>query len=121
MDRYTRIVLGVIAAALVYLCVVLTPLPALRAQGTQRPGEGMGPVQVVVVGWRAPTREAMTVTLDRPVQVAGVVQVAGQVTATPAERASRVVIAGYEMGGTRDNPSGVRTLSANDGLPTTTR
>jgi hypothetical protein len=121
MDRYTRIVLGVIAAALIYLCVVLTPLPALRAQGTQRPGEGMGPVQVVIVGWRAPTGEVMRVALDRPVQVAGTVQVAGQVTTTPVERASRVVIAGYEMATTRDNSSGFRPFSIKEGLPTTTR
>ena len=40
IDRYTKAALTLIATALVYLCVVLTPLPGVQAQGgTQRPGE----------------------------------------------------------------------------------
>jgi hypothetical protein len=31
MDRYTKVALTVIAAALVYLCFALTPLSVLRA------------------------------------------------------------------------------------------
>ncbi len=41
-DRYTKIVLTVIAGALVYLCVVMTAFPAVQAQVTQRPGEFTG-------------------------------------------------------------------------------
>ena len=51
-DRYTKTVLTVIATAFIYLCVVITSLPAVQAQGTQRPGEPTGPLQVVIVGWR---------------------------------------------------------------------
>lgn len=119
MDRYTKVVLSVIAGALVYLCLVLTPLPALRAQATQRPGEGMGPVQVVVVGWRA--NEAVPVAIGQPVQVDGTVQVRGSVTTDPVERASRVVIAGYEMGATRERSTQYRPLDPTAGLPVTTR
>jgi hypothetical protein len=113
MDRYTKVVLTVIASALVYLCLALTPLPALSAQFTQRPGEGMGPVQVVVVGWRAPAGEV--------VQVAGSVQVNGQVVTAPVERASRVVIAGYEMGSNREASGEFRPLGPSSGLPTSVR
>ena len=119
MDRYTKAVLTMIAAALVYLCVVLTPLPALRAQGTQRPGEGMGPVQVVVVGWRA--GEPVPVTSGQPLQVAGTVQVSGLVATEQVERASRVVIAGYEMDATLNNAREFRPFSTAAGLPTTAR
>jgi hypothetical protein len=121
MDRYTKVVLTVIAATLVYLSLALTPLPALGAQTTLRPGEGMGPVQVVVVGWRAPAGEVAPVAIDRPVQVAGIVQVKGQVATEPVERASRVVIAGYEMDASREISSGFRAFSTRAGLPTTTR
>jgi hypothetical protein len=58
-DRYLRGVLTVIAAALVYLCVVLTPFPTASAQsgqvvGAPRPGESTGPGEMVIVGWRVP-------------------------------------------------------------------
>ena len=42
-DRFTKIVLTVIATALVYLCVVLTPLPSAHAQTAARPGDPTGP------------------------------------------------------------------------------
>ena len=38
IDRYTKIVLTVIAGALVYLCVVMTAFPAVQAQGTRKAG-----------------------------------------------------------------------------------
>ena len=120
MDRYSKVVLSVIAAALVYLCLVLTPLPALRAQGTQRPGEGLGPVQVVVVGWRAPANEAVPVAIGQPVQVDGTVQVRGSVATEPVERASRVVITGFETDATREHSAGFHALGA-AGLPITAR
>jgi hypothetical protein len=127
MDRYTKVVFTVIAGALVYLCMAITPLPALRAQTTQRPGEGMGPVQVVVVGWRAPANQLVPVAIDGPVrvadtvQVAGTVQVRGPVSTEPVERASRVVIAGYELDATRDQSNAFRPFGPAGGLPTTAR
>ena len=119
MDRYTKLVLTIIAGALVYLCLVLTPLPALHAQVTQRPGEGMGPVQVVVVGWRA--GEAVPVAVGQPVEVTGAVQVRGPVVTEPGEHASRVLIAGYEMAATRDRSGEFRPLGPAAGLPTSAR
>ena len=61
-DRYTKCVLTVIAVALVYLCVIFTPLPHAHAQTSSiRPGESSGPTEVVVVGWEEnATREKMT-------------------------------------------------------------
>ena len=60
-DRYTKIVLTVIAGALVYLCVVMTAFPAVQAQATQRPGEFTGrPIEAVIVGWK----------LTEPLQIA---------------------------------------------------
>ena len=90
-DRYLRVVLGVIAAALVYLCVVLTPLPAAFAQTTQRPGQFVGPGEMVIVGVRLPAGEAM------PVQVANEVRVNGQVrTEQPPNAYDRVMLMGWE-------------------------
>ncbi len=114
MDRYSKFVLTIIAVALVYLCVILTPLPALQAQAqtTQRPGEFTGPGQVVVVGWKVPQSEAVPVTIARPVQVTG------KVTSEPSERATRVVVSGWEELGTLERGSNtVRALSSSAGLP----
>ena len=53
IDRYTKIVLTVIAGALIYQCILMTAFPAVQAQ-TQRPGEFTGkPVETVIVGWRS--------------------------------------------------------------------
>ena len=58
-DRYLKSVLTVIAGALIYLCVILTPIPRASAQTPSiRPGEPSGPTEVVVVGWQAGAREA---------------------------------------------------------------
>jgi len=115
MDRYAKFVLTVIAAALVYLCVILTPLPALhaqQAQTTQRPGEFTGPGQVVIVGWKVPPSEAVPVTIARPVQVTG------RITADPSERATRVVVSGWEELGTLERAgNAVRALGPNAGVP----
>jgi hypothetical protein len=121
-DRYTKAVLTLIATALVYLCVVLTPLPTAHAQFTQRPGEPTGPVQVVVVGWRAPQSEAVPVSVSRPVAVTvnGLVEVRGQVKTEKAnDRAERVILSGWEEDVIhRDNPGTMRVITAkNSGLP----
>lgn len=95
VDRYTRVVLTVIAACLVYLCLVVsnvgTPLGAQQQTGTppagaQRPGLSTGPAEVVVVGWRI-----------SPDEVPLPVNVTNTVTTQPAaEGATRVVVAGWE-------------------------
>src|SRR6188508_2469952 len=83
-DRYTKTVLTVIACALVYICVVITPLPTLSAQqSSARPGEPTGPAEVTVVGWRPDA--AVPVTFQQPVQVV-----------TDRAIVARVVIAGWE-------------------------
>jgi hypothetical protein len=97
-DWYLRTVLTVIAVALVYLCVALTPLPAAFAQGTRvvgarTPGESTGPAEMVIVGWRLPAGVAL------PVDVPGGVnaRVTGRVETTQANGfADRVVLAGWE-------------------------
>lgn len=105
MDRYTKTVLTLIAAALVYLCVVFTPMPTVQAQFTQRPGEPTGPVQVVIVGWRGAAGETVPVSSPSPLTttVNGLVEVRGQVKTERAnDRAERVVLAGWEEGAARE-------------------
>lgn len=127
-DRYTKAVLTLIATALVYLCIVLTPLPGVQAQATLRPGEPTGPVQVVVVGWRgAPgesipvsARAPVPVSIAAPVQVAGLVEVRGSVkTEKATDRADRVVMVGWEEGGSRDGKvvPVMKPITALDALP----
>lgn len=123
IDRYTKVVLTLIATALVYLCVVLTPIPGVQAQTAKRPGDPTGPAQMVIVGWRGAPGETIPVSTPGPlpVTVSAPVQVTGRVTTEKAgERADRVVIVGWEEGGTRDGkPSGqVRSItSQTPGLP----
>ncbi len=105
VDRYTRVVLTVIAAALVYLCAVIGPLPAVGAQVPLqvRPGDPTGPVQVVVVDWQ--TRTPVPIELPNPtlVEVQNAVRIAGPVPVTTERssgRADRVVLVGWEDGST---------------------
>ena len=105
-DRYTKFVLTVIAAALLYLCVVLTPLPAVQAQqNTLRPGEPTGPVQAVIVGWRGAPGESIPVStaLPVPVVIKDTVQISGTVaTERSSGAADRVVVVGWEEGAVRE-------------------
>ena len=128
IDRYTKTVLTLIATALVYLCIVITPLPGVQAQGTQRPGEPTGPLPVVIVGWRGGAGETVPisttgpvpVSLATPIQLSGPVQVTGRVTTDRAtDRAERVVVIGWEEGGSRDGKvvPVMRPLTAIDSLP----
>jgi hypothetical protein len=110
-DRYTRVVLTVIAVCLVYLCLVFskvgTPLSAQGSQqpGAARPGMGTGPAEVVIVGWRGAAAD-----------IAFPVVVRNTVTTTPSvEGAERVVIAGWE-----DPKRGVVRLSQDAGVPVDT-
>jgi hypothetical protein len=102
-DRYTRFMLTVIAGALVYLCAVLGPMPAVGALAQVpplvRPGDPTGPVQVVVVDWQ--TRIPVAVELPNPtrVEVENPVRIAGPVPVTTERstgRADRVVLVGWE-------------------------
>ncbi|MFA5910624.1 MAG: hypothetical protein WC815_17730 [Vicinamibacterales bacterium] len=112
IDRYTKVVLTLIATALVYLCVVLTPIPAVQAQSSPRPGEPTGPAQVVIVGWRGAPGDTVPVTVTAPVQVTGRV-----ITEKAGERADRVVLVGWEEGGTRDGKPAAQVRSITPGAP----
>jgi|WetSurMetagenome_2_1015567.scaffolds.fasta_scaffold340829_2 hypothetical protein len=109
VDRYTRIVLTVIAACLVYLCLVLTPLgtplraqqPGAPAQGAARPGLATGPAEVVIVGWRTDSDAALPVSVRNTVT-----------TQAAAENTTRVVVAGWE-----DARRGAVRISADAGVP----
>ena len=96
VDKYTKTILTVIALALVYLCVVNTPLTPAYAQSSARPGEPTGPAQVVVVG----VREALPVALQRPADVVitnKAVPIVGSVTTERSTgNADRVVLVGWE-------------------------
>jgi hypothetical protein len=121
-DRYTRIMLTVIAVALVYLCVVLTPLPVALAQpGTgTRPGELTAPAQVIVIGWRAPEAVPVTASRPLPVDLPNPVRVQGQVTTERSSgRADRVVVVGWEENAQLDRGGSLRPIDvkAPAGLP----
>ena len=96
IDKYTKVVLTVIACALVYLCAIHTPLPAAYAQSSARPGEPTGPAQVVIVGATAP----LPVAFQRPAEVVvtnKAVPIVGSVTTErSAGNADRVVLVGWE-------------------------
>jgi hypothetical protein len=111
VDRYTRVVLTVIAACLLYLCLVLsrvgTPLSAqgVPQQGAERPGLGTGPAEVVIVGWRSGAAD-----FALPVAVRNTVT-----TQASTESATRVVLAGWE-----DARRGTIRLVPESGLPVDT-
>jgi hypothetical protein len=130
-DLYLRTVLTVIAAALVYLCLVFTPIPGLAAQGrpvvvgAQTPGEYTGPAEVVIVGWRLPNGDSMSLPVHvtrGDVRVVNDVQVTGRVEAVqPENRPYRNVLIGYEEGGSTSGAgrfAGLRPRSG-QGIPVT--
>ena len=127
-DRYLRGVLTVIACALVYLCIVLTPMPAAIAQGARTPGEIVGPAEMVIVGWRVPPDASLPVQVVSPVTVTGDVRVAndvrvsGRVETEQAPRTTtRVVVAGWEQGGAPTNPGAFSSwdVTKGRGMPVT--
>jgi hypothetical protein len=110
-DLYLRAVLTVIAIALVYLCVVLTPMPIAFAQtprvvGGRTPGEYTGPAEVVVVDWRLPEGASLPVNVTRgDVRVINQVSVRGDVEVTqPANNPLRTVLIGHEEGASNTAP-----------------
>lgn len=94
-DLYLRVVLTVIATALVYLCVMSTALPVALAQqeqviGASRPGVSTGPGEMVIVGWR--TTDTVPVAIS-----GGEVRVSGRVETQPASDAVfRTALVGWE-------------------------
>ena len=118
-DSYLRVVLGIIVSALLYLCVVLTPLTALHAgarqvTGARTPGEPTGPAEVVIVGWRSGPQPLL-------VQVVGNVAVTGRVETQQAPRAfDRVVLAGWEPEGPKGADTYTYWNEPGRGLPVVT-
>ena len=115
VDRYTKAVLTLIACALVYLCVMFTPLPGAHAQTpSPTPGVSSGPTEVIVVGWKP--QEEVRVTFRGPVQVAASqpLPITGTVATQPAsDRASRVILVGWEENANRDRATTMESLSNN--------
>ena len=96
-DRYTRVLLTVIAGCLVYLCVasarIGVPLAAQATTTGQQPapitpGQQTGVAPVVVVGWKVPETEPI------PVTVRGTV-----VTEQARGTEGRVVVTGWQESG----------------------
>lgn len=121
-DRYTKSVLTVIAGALIYLCIVMTPFPAAHAQANLRPGQiSTEPLPVVITGWQA-AGQAMPVTFQRPVPVT-VSNEVRVVTERSSGVADRVVLVGWEQNASRERPvlaAGFNALRApvgTNGLP----
>ena len=122
IDRYTKAVLTLIAIALVYLCVILTPLPSLEAQTRVRPGDPTGPAEMVIVGWRGAPGETIPVSTLRPVPVIVTepVRITGKViTERGDDKAERVVLAGWEENAVREAARGpMRTITVKTpGIP----
>ncbi len=118
-DRYTKVVLTVIAVALCYLCIVLTPFTTVSAQTALRPGDPTGPGQVVIVGWK--TSDIAPVAFQQPVRVTASepLRITGSVaTERSSGAADRVVVVGWEENANREHPAtSMRPFDAQQGLP----
>jgi hypothetical protein len=115
-DRYIKSVLTVIAGALIYLCVVLTPMPPLNAQVNSRtPGEPSGPTDVVIVGWRPPDGATFPVSIQHQVRVSATepLPIRGTVMTERSSSgiADRVVVVGWEENATKDRPSQLQPIN----------
>ena len=114
IDRYTRVVLTVIAGALLYLAVIFTPLPTTNAQTPSKyPGQSSGPTEVVIVGWQV-GRDVIPVSIGHPVQVTASkpLPITGQVkTERASDRADRVILIGWEEQAVRDAARPLETLN----------
>ena len=113
-DRYIKIVLTVIAAALVYICVAITPMPSVNAQqtATKYPGQSTGPTEVVIVGWKQTA--PMQISSQEPLRV---------VTERSSGAADRVVLVGWEENGSSERaiPATFRSVNVKAGIPVTMR
>ena len=119
IDRYTKIVLTVIAGALVYLCVVMTALPAVQAQmpSKSRANRAAHRSRDRRVENRAGHRSRL---IGHPVQVTASkpLPITGQVTTERAsDKADRVVLVGWEEGAARRHEAFAVNTQAFDGSP----
>lgn len=118
VDRYTKAILTVIAAALVYLCIVVSPLPGVAAQTAKRPGDPTGPAEMVIVGWRASDPVPVAFQRPMPVTIGDTVRITGAVsTERSAGAADRVVIAGWEESASREKPGRMRPINDTAAIP----
>ena len=120
MDRYSKFLLTVIAGALIYLCVIFTPLPSVSAQTAKRPGDPTGPAEAVIVGFRLQPGESMPVSPLRPVPVTigDTVRVSGAVTTSQeSDHPDRVSIVGWESMTAPKKPGEFRRFDPKNGLP----
>jgi hypothetical protein len=122
IDRYTKAVLTIIALALVYLSIVLTPIPGVQAQTARRPGDPTGPGEMVIVGWRAPKNETVPVSVMGTVSVTNdslPLRITGSVsTERSSGAADRVVLVGWEENAIREKPRTMKGLTNNEpGFP----
>jgi hypothetical protein len=123
IDRYIKTILTLIAGALIYLCVILTPLTPVSAQSPSRvPGVSSGPTEVVIVGIRQHLASddgfALPVSIAHPVQIttSKPLTITGQVTTErSSNRADRVVLVGWEEGSARDRVAALRQFP--EGVP----
>lgn len=128
-DRYIRVALTVIAAALVYLCIVLTPFPTASAQagrvvGAPTPGVSTGPAEMVVVGWRVPDTIPVSVARGEMRITNDTIRVTGRVQAEqPPDSAQRTVLIGWEEQATLTKAGGFAALGSTQarGLPVSVR
>jgi hypothetical protein len=124
IDLYTRGVLTIIAIALLYLCILFTPLPTVSAQRGLRPGDDTGPAQVVIVGWRAADPMPVQLAESIPLRVSGDVSINGLVeTRSAANAVARVVLTGWEESSPgpvqgQSTPSTFRPLNSRAQSPT---
>ena len=119
-DRYTKVVLTVIASALVYLCIVVTAFPVTYAQQTAPvAGKSVGPDQVVIVG----VTGSLPVNVQSPVPVVNgnqPLRITGNVaTERSSNTADRVVLVGWEENSTveKPRPKSFHSLPYAAGLP----
>jgi len=112
-DRYIKTMLTVIAGALLYLCIVMTPLPRVNAQTPSRtPGVSSGPMEVIVVGYDAQSPMPVAVSGLVEVTAGNPLRITGQVTtAKSSERADRVILVGWEKRANRQNAGPLEMFS----------
>lgn len=125
VDLYLRVVLTVIAVALVYLCAVLTPLPVLNAQTAPFPGMDTGPARCVIVGWQTTDQIPVQVVDSITLKTTGETRILGSVqTEQRPDTSTRVVLAGWEANASANSRGALRPFpqvpAKEPGLPVTT-
>ena len=98
-----------------YICAVLTPIPAVSAQRGNRPGDDTGPARVVIVGWEtfdSPQPLPVRMVASVPLEIAGTVQ-----TEQRKNSYDRVVLAGWEENAADVRIGSYRPLMRTGSLP----